>query len=801
MLLAAYLVASGAAPLTHAADAVADTAEAPVAPAGISIRQPTYGFNLLPGATRRLFATVGRGKVSWKVASGGATLTRAEGPWVDVVMPDKGSTCSLSGDQGHWSVVSATQTTVMATSVDDPTKTASVVINVCNPAVELAVVPFYRTLYANQPADVQSLVLGAVDENVHWAITEQPKGGDGSLGDADLRDTVFHASAAGRYRLTATSDKDKSKTASAILYVTGHPMPYPVTPNGTEPIDCTVDPAMKGTVYEVGPSQALKTLAEVPFPTMAPGSTVRLHNEDTTGAHPTEFHEYVQIRMPATAEQPFRMCGVPDAAGHLPVMDGDHATGRADSSEYTGGLGLISLFNRGYWSYYPGYNSAAYIAVEGIALRNASAEYKYTKPDGKTDNWSDGAACVRVYQARQAAFIGNEYVHCANGAFSAMNGTGGWGNSSFNVLWEGSHFHDNGTPNSYLAHQLYLQAWGEVVQFNRIDDYRKDAGGSNLKSRGIQLIVRSNYFGKDAARQLDLVDVQDAPAYMSFQGMLYQGKVTAADMFHGKESYPPDRIVAMEEAFHADAVYGNIFQNLGATTPVHYSRDHEYDEQDRSGTLYWYNNTFEELDCPSCDAKFTMFDTASGGDNIFAQTEFPMVALYNNIFWLAHPGRPVFQWNDYEAFIGVAGNNLITAGWGTNRLTGGLGSGWNTQSKPTAYQHAEDLGAHVKGFDATNLLTTAAQPFDTRTWLLGGAAAAIEKVPARMCELPTRFAYLPALSYVVPRSDQLNLGATDTAAQTAELVGKPIASAPGRTSIHGSFCQSDAGTGRPAAGR
>ncbi len=770
MLLAAYLIASGAAPLTHPETASAgsdtDLTDVPNAPAGISISHPVYGFNLMPGATRRLFATVGHGKVSWKVASGDATLSATEGPWVDVVMPGKGSTCSLNGDQGHWSVVSATQSTVMATSVDDPTKTSSVVINICNPAMELSVVPFYRTLYANQPAEMQSLMLGAVDQNVHWTISEQPKGGDAAIGDADLRDTVFHASIAGRYRLTATSDKDKTKTASAILYVTGHPMPYPVTPNGTEPIDCTVDPAMKGTVYEVGPSQRLKTLAEVPFPTMTPGSTVRLHNEDNTGAHPTEYHEYVQIRLPATADQPFRMCGVPDAAGHLPVMDGDHATGRADSSDYTGGLGILSLFNSGYWSYYPNYSSAAYIAVEGIAFRNATADYTYTKPNGKIDKWNAGAAGVRVYQARQAAFVGNEYVNCGTGAFSAMNGNGGWGNSSFNVLWEGSHFHDNGTPNSYLSHQLYLQAWGEVVQFNRIDEYKKTAGGSNLKSRSIQLIVRSNYFGKGAARQLDLVDVEDAPAYMSFQGMLYHGKVTVADMFHGKESYPPDRIVAMEEAFHSDAVYGNIFQNLGAITPIHYSRDHDYDEQDRSGSLLWYNNTFEQLECSTCaDLKFTMFDTASGGDNIVPQTDFPSVQLYNSIFWLAHPGRPVFQWNDYVTFIGVAGNNLITAGWGTNRLTGGQGSGWNTQPKPTAYQHADNLAAHVKGFDAANLLTATDQPFDSRTWLLGNAVPAITKVPLAMCELPTRFAYLPELSYVVPRSDQINLGATDTAAQ------------------------------------
>ena len=304
--------------------------------------------------------------------------------------------------------------------MDDATKTASVTFNVCNPAVQVSIVPFYRTLYANQPADVQSLVLGSVNQNVHWAITSQPKGGDGKLTDSTSRDTLFTGTVAGRYQLTATSVADTGKSATAIMYVTGHKMPYRVTPNQTEPVDCTVDPSMQGTVYEVGPSQAFKTLASVPFPTMAPGSTVRVHNEDTTGLHPTEYHEYVQISQPATAEQPIRICGVPDAAGNLPIIDGSKATGRSDASKNMLGYGLLTLHNANSFAYWPQFVAAQYIAVEGIQFRNANPADAYTAPAGGTQSWQNSAACIHVAEAQNVAFVGNDIGSCGNGVVERL---------------------------------------------------------------------------------------------------------------------------------------------------------------------------------------------------------------------------------------------------------------------------------------------------------------------------------------------------------------------------------------------
>jgi hypothetical protein len=757
---------------------------------GISVAQPPYGFNVIPGSTRRLFATVTNGatnQVTWAVKTGTGTLSGNTGSWVDVVAPATGTSCAYAGTSANYSVTSATTFTVEATSVDDPTKKADVIVNVCNPAVQVSVVPFYRTLYANQPADIQSFILGAVDQNVHWAISVQPLGGDGKLGDTTSRDTVFSATVPGRYTLTATSQADPRKSSTAIMFVTGNKLPYQTTKNLTEPVDCTVDPAMVGHVYEVGPSQTYKTLASVPFPTMIPGSTVRLHNEDTSGTNPTQYHEYVQISQAATATQPFRMCGVPDAYGNEPIMDGANATGRSDTSIYAAGYGLVTLHNPNYWNYWPAYSSAAYISVEGIHLRNAKTGFNYTAPDGSAAQWGDASAALRVNQGINTAFVGNDIDNCGDGVFTAWNGNGGWGSEDMNVLWEGNRIHGNGAIGSYLSHQMYLQAWGEVVQFNRIENYQVGAYGSNLKSRGIQSVIRYNYLGDGAAREMDLVDVQDAPMYMSFNGFLSGG----ANSYHALDpldNYPADLIAAEQEAWNWHFVYGNIYQNSTASVPIHFSYDHDGGELSRKGNLYWYNNTFYETLCANCSGQiWALFDTTAGGGSYYPQTEFQTIQAYNNIVWMDDPTRPVFEWNNYTTFIGVAGKNLLPNSWGNNNQAGGSGTGWNTSPNSDAYQNATTMAAHLTGFNSTNLMTAGSIPFSATTWALNADVAGDLVVPSAVCEMPTRFAYLPSLSYAVPRLKAPNVGATDTSQEMAAAMTTIVGAS--RNNTRNSNCQ------------
>ena len=58
-------------------------------------------------------------------------------------------------------------------------------------------------------------------------------------------------------------------------------------------------------------------------------------------------------------------------------------------------------------------------------------------------------------------------------------------------------------------------------------------------------------------------------------------------------------------------------------------------------------------------------------------------------------------------------------------------------------------------------------PFDANTYILNNSEAGSTAVPSAICEMPVRFMFLPSLGYAVPRVATPNVGATDTAAQTA----------------------------------
>ena len=753
----------------------------------ISITKPSYGFNVIPNSTRRIFAMVTNGTtngVNWSLTSGNATLSATNGAWIDVTAPASGSSCSMSGPSSSYVVSSAAQFTIQAQSRDDNSKTANVTFNVCNPQVNVVVVPFYRTLYAGQQADVQSLVWGSVNPNVTWAITSQPGGGNGTLPDTSNRDTVFSATVAGRYVLTATSVADGTKSATAIMYVTGHTIPYHLTPNQTEPIDCSVDPALTGTTYDVGPLQVYRTLAAVPQPTLAPGSTIRVHNEDTTGNSPTTYHEYVEIRSQGTASQPIRMCGVPDSLGNLPILDEANATGRSDTSIYAAGYGGITMHTPGQFALYPNFNGPEYIVIEGLKIQNTAFGNSYTAPAGGTTQWIKGAACIRYAEVQNAVTVGNEFFNCGNGTFVDFNANNAWGGADLYMLWEGNYIHGNGNPGSYTEHQLYIQGWGQVAQFNRIDGFKAGAAGSNWKSRGLWDIFRYNYLGDGAAREMDLVDVQDATPYMSFEGYLSGGANSFRSLYPA-DAYTADDLAAAQEVWHSHFVYGNIYLNSTSVVPIHFSMDHDDGQADRLGELYWYNNTFHELNCPSCSTGgqyWTLFDTTAGGGTYYPQTEFQNVQIYNNVIWMDDPSQPIFQWNNYDSFIGTAGLNLLPTNWGTNNQAGGSGTGWRNTGSGLGYEYqgASNLASHLYGFTSANLLTTASMPFNVTSYIPLTTTPLSAPLPSQIQNMPVRFAFSPAVGYPVPRNATPYVGAVDTGVtSSSSATGLTVSPNPG----------------------
>jgi len=79
----------------------------------ITVAQPQIGFNVIPGSTRRIFATVTNGstnQLTWAVKSGSAQISANTGSWTDVTAGAAGSACLLSKSGNP--VTSATQFTI-----------------------------------------------------------------------------------------------------------------------------------------------------------------------------------------------------------------------------------------------------------------------------------------------------------------------------------------------------------------------------------------------------------------------------------------------------------------------------------------------------------------------------------------------------------------------------------------------------------------------------------------------------------------------------------------------------------------
>jgi hypothetical protein len=646
-----------------------------------------------------------------------------------------------------------------ARSKEDPNQAASITVNVCYPEVQVHVVPFYTTLYSGQNADVQAFVWGAADRDVTWAIVSMPKGGDGLLMDSANQDTVFSATVACRYTLAATSVADHSKTNTATVYVTGHAMPYQVTPSKTMPVDCTVDPALKGITYEVGPSQAYKTIQSVPWAALKEGSTVRIHNEDTTGTSPTTYHEYFQLTTHASRTQPVRVCGLPDSKGNLPVIDASNSTGRPEVSPYSAGYTPVGIGATGWAGVYTAeWSGPQGLIVEGLRIQNVKPAYKYTDPTGaKVAAWIQGAACIRLFRSMDTVVRGIDADNCSNGFMSDFNANNGFAAIS-DTLYEGNHLHHSGDVGSYGEHQLYIQGWNEVVQFNLIDEYQNGAQGSNFKGRGFPEIVRYNYFGDGAARQLDLVDNQDAGPFTTFEGYLSGGENSYLRLYP-KDIYTADLLAAAVEAHHDDYVYGNIMVNNQAAVPIHYSTDHGSGENDRLGTLYFYNNSFYELACNGCpNYRWTLFDTSAGGGNDYPEIEWPQIQVHNNAIWMDSPKAPIFFWNNRTTEFTIFGKNVINSNWGSGKMSGGDETGWAPGASEYAFQGASNV-ADTNGI--SNLIPVKTAPFNLTTFaparVLVNAGAG---VPRSAAGLPVRFQYGPSAIPVI-RKQALTIGAME----------------------------------------
>jgi hypothetical protein len=340
----------------------------------------------------------------------------------------------------------------------------------------------------------------------------------------------------------------------------------PPTPSGSAPRPVADAPSMQkrpcvhegklGRDLEVGPGQKLTTLSDVPWETLGPGDTVRVHFK------PEPYRDKILISQSGSAEAPIRLCGIAGPNGERPILDGDGAATRrtptyAYEPQQDRGLVIVSLDAADRYGYKP-----SHIEIEGLEIRNAHPDHGYTGAAGDKRQFMAMAAGIFIERGEDIT-VRDCVIHDNGNGFFVASGDDE-ARLSRRITFEGNDVFGNGTPGKGFdrRHNIYGEAVGMTYQWNHIGPLREGAGGSALKDRSAGTIVRYNWI-EGGARQLDLVEAEDGWPMM--------------------KDLPEYR-----DAF----VYGNVIvSRAGATNVVHFGGDNGLEDKYRLGTLYFYANT------------------------------------------------------------------------------------------------------------------------------------------------------------------------------------------------------------------
>jgi len=411
-------------------------------------------------------------------------------------------------------------------------------------------------------------------------------------------------------RVTPPAKADAAAEARVIPSADAgvQPTPPPTPPPAT--IDCTPGSAR---TFDVGAGHTYAKIGDVPWYDLGPGDTVRVFWR----ADP--YREKILISNRGTAGQPIRLCGVAGPNGELPVLSGQDATSGANLHFINyppiqdEALILINRDSSDSYTSRPGY-----IVIEGLALRSAYVDYKYTATDGSVRAYMNGSSSIAILGADNVTIRNCELSDSGMGLFT-LSKSESEATLVRDILVEGCHIFGNGVVNEWLEHNVYMQALGMTVQYNRFGRLRDGSPGANLKDRSAGTVIRYNYI-EGTVRLLDLVDAQE----------------DAAD-------------AQADPRYRQTFVYGNVLISgpNDASALIHYGGDTTGFEQNfRKGTLYFYNNTVIES-ANSSDQWNTILVNADTNDE--------HVDMRNNVIW--SKGTTTFH------LLGLAGQAVVGPNW------------------------------------------------------------------------------------------------------------------------------------------
>ena len=360
-----------------------------------------------------------------------------------------------------------------------------------------------------------------------------------------------------------------------------------------------VSPSM-ATTYTVGPQAELKNIGDVPWETLAPGDSVKIH------WRPKPYREKWVICRRGTETEPIVVHGVVNDKGERPVIDGRNATTRAALDYWSEVRGVIKIGGANV----PADTMPAHIVVENLEVRSARPPYTFVGREGVT-TYAQNSAAIYLEKGEHIT-IRNCVLHdCGNGFFSA--------HQSSQVLVERCYIYGNGMEGRIYEHNNYTEANGIVFQFNRFGPLRAGCLGNNLKDRSAGAVIRYNWI-EDGNRQLDLVD-------------------------SGHEA------LISTPAYRTTFVYGNVLiegDGEGNSQIVHYGGDSDKMDQYRKGTLYFYNNT--------------VVSTRTDQTTLFRlSTNDETCQMFNNIVFTTEAGA-LLAMSDEAGKLNMR-NNWVKVGW------------------------------------------------------------------------------------------------------------------------------------------
>lgn len=379
-----------------------------------------------------------------------------------------------------------------------------------------------------------------------------------------------------------------------------------------------------GTDYEVGDGQPFTSLDDVPWNTLGPGDTVRIHHR----AEP--YRNKILVSTRGAEGNPIKVCGIVSENGELPVLDAAGATTSphqhwspwTELQDY--GVVLVATGAGESFDFRPGY-----IEIANLEVRGAKPGNTYTTSAGETRSFTDRGTGIYIVNGDHVTVRGNILHDNSYGLFALSKSEGEGGGEAFlsrEIFIEGNTIYGNGVVGSDKRHNVYTETLGVTFQFNHFGPLRDGAKGSNLKDRSAGTIIRYNWV-EGGARNMDLVDAQEH----------------AAD-------------AVLDPRYHETFVYGNVLiAGPGqAAQVVHYGGDTiGYEQNFRKGTLYFSYNTVvtnhpvEEV-----------WETTV----INCETDDETVSMVGNVFW--NQGTSTLRFLRYAGHADL-GVNWITSGYKT----------------------------------------------------------------------------------------------------------------------------------------